>query len=78
MKLLVEMTEQEFEVYKSFLNGDYVKKENYVDTPLGDILKQKGFKVTHTESRFDEIHHKTFSSVILRKDSTEVTIQGYE
>lgn len=78
MKLLVEMTEQEFETYKGFLNGDYVKKEDYVDVPLFDILKQRGFKVVFTDSHFDKMKCKTFSCVGLKNENAEITIQGYE
>lgn len=51
MKILVEMSEEEFEAYKGFADGEYIKKENYKVLPLDDYLRLNGYSLKYADLR---------------------------
>ena len=73
MKLYVEMTDEEYEKYKDFLDGKYVKSGEQIG--ISEYLEATGYKCVKRMSLNDHMHDPT-EIVIYEKDKTEITIQA--
>lgn len=73
MKLYVEMSEKEYEKFKQFTNGNYVKPSgNREDICL--YLEKSGFKYADCSTDTDRISGKITATINFQKGNTTVLI----
>jgi len=79
--ITIEMTDEEYEAYKDFLNGKYVEKEQ-VESSVTKYLEATGFEKINTtlyRSSIDPLGRGSDAvSVVYKKGKTQVTVDMRE